>query len=33
MSKWGSRLAGVVLIGAGIGLLLRKEKDKGEHKE
>ncbi|TWD95688.1 putative secreted protein with PEP-CTERM sorting signal [Neobacillus bataviensis] len=31
MSKWGSRMAGVVLIGAGIGFLFRKRK--GEHKE
>ncbi|MDQ1147916.1 LPXTG-motif cell wall-anchored protein [Bacillus sp. SORGH_AS 510] len=27
MSKWGNRLAGVVLIGAGIGFLFRKRKE------
>jgi hypothetical protein len=26
MSKWGKRMAGVVLIGAGIGFLFRKKK-------
>lgn len=27
MSKWGNRIAGVVLIGAGIGFLFRKRKE------
>jgi len=31
MSKWGNRMAGMVLIGAGIGFLFRKRK--GENKE
>lgn len=31
MSKWGSRMAGIVLIGAGIGLLFGKRK--GAEKE
>jgi hypothetical protein len=31
MKKWGSRMAGVMLIGAGIGFLFRKRK--GEPKE
>ncbi|MEO2078564.1 MAG: LPXTG cell wall anchor domain-containing protein [Bacillus sp. (in: firmicutes)] len=27
MSKWGNRIAGVALIGAGIGFLFRKRKE------
>ncbi|WP_413304206.1 LPXTG cell wall anchor domain-containing protein [Bacillus sp. 1P10SD] len=27
MSKWGKRMAGVLLIGAGIGFLFRKRKE------
>lgn len=32
MSKWGNRMTGVVLIGAGIGCFFL-EKERGENKE